>query len=76
MIEAETVHLECQVKPYNDNSLRVQWLKDGHPIPTGHFCKFLIDKREIVAGHRFRTFYDFGFVSLDILGVLAEDTGV
>ncbi|GMT09920.1 hypothetical protein PFISCL1PPCAC_1217, partial [Pristionchus fissidentatus] len=59
--EGEQVHLECQVKPYNDNSLRVQWLKDGQPIATGH---------------RFRTFYDFGFVSLDILGALAQDAGV
>lgn len=25
--------------------------------------------------HRFRTFYDFGFVSLDILSVYAEDSG-
>lgn len=26
-------------------------------------------------GHRFRTFHDFGFVSLDILDVYAEDSG-
>ncbi|KAF8383875.1 ketn-1 [Pristionchus pacificus] len=58
--EGEQVHLECQIKPYNDNSLRVQWLKDGHPLPNGH---------------RFRTFYDFGFVSLDILGVTPQDAG-
>lgn len=29
----------------------------------------------ITLGHRFRTYHDFGFVSLDILDVYAEDTG-
>ncbi|RCN50589.1 immunoglobulin I-set domain protein [Ancylostoma caninum] len=58
--EGEPIHLECQVKPTNDNTLKVTWLRNGAPIPHGH---------------RFRTFYDFGFVSLDILGVYAQDTG-
>ncbi|CAJ0586229.1 unnamed protein product, partial [Mesorhabditis spiculigera] len=58
--ESEPLHLECQVRPYNDNSLKVYWLRDGRPLPTGH---------------RFRTFYDFGYVSLDILGVHAADAG-
>nr|CDQ05422.1 BMA-KETN-1, isoform j [Brugia malayi] len=58
--EGEPLHLECQIIPVNDNTLHVSWLKDGKPIPTGH---------------RFRTFHDFGFVSLDILDVYAEDSG-
>ncbi|KJH46032.1 immunoglobulin I-set domain protein [Dictyocaulus viviparus] len=58
--EGEPIHLECQVKPINDNTLKVTWLRNGAPIPHGH---------------RFRTFYDFGFVSLDILGVYAQDSG-
>ncbi|KHJ80883.1 immunoglobulin I-set domain protein, partial [Oesophagostomum dentatum] len=58
--EGEPIHLECQVKPTNDNTLKVTWLRNGAPIPHGH---------------RFRTFYDFGFVSLDILGVYAQDSG-
>ncbi|KAK6027796.1 immunoglobulin I-set domain protein [Ostertagia ostertagi] len=44
----------------NDNTLKVTWLRNGAPIPHGH---------------RFRTFYDFGFVSLDILGVYPQDSG-
>ncbi|PIO69613.1 immunoglobulin I-set domain protein, partial [Teladorsagia circumcincta] len=58
--EGEPIHLECQVKPINDNTLKVTWLRNGAPIPHGH---------------RFRTFYDFGFVSLDILGVYPQDSG-
>ncbi|CAB3397921.1 unnamed protein product [Caenorhabditis bovis] len=58
--EGEPVHLECQVSPINDGTLNVTWLRDGQPIPHGH---------------RFRTFYDFGFVSLDIIGFYAHDVG-
>uniref|UniRef100_A0A1I7XKA0 Titin n=1 Tax=Heterorhabditis bacteriophora TaxID=37862 RepID=A0A1I7XKA0_HETBA len=58
--EGEPIHLECQVKPINDNTLKITWLRNGAPIPHGH---------------RFRTFYDFGFVSLDVLGVYAQDSG-
>ncbi|CAD6198030.1 unnamed protein product [Caenorhabditis auriculariae] len=58
--EGEPIHLECQVKPINDNTLKVTWLRNGAPIPHGH---------------RFRTFYDFGFVSLDVLGFYAQDSG-
>jgi len=28
-----------------------------------------------VAGHRYRTTYDFGFASLDVLSVYSEDAG-
>ncbi|KAK0408252.1 hypothetical protein QR680_003855 [Steinernema hermaphroditum] len=58
--EGLPLHLECKVEPTGDNSLKIVWLKDGQPIPHAH---------------RFRTFHDFGFVSLDILHVYAEDSG-
>uniref|UniRef100_A0A0N5ALN5 Immunoglobulin I-set domain protein n=1 Tax=Syphacia muris TaxID=451379 RepID=A0A0N5ALN5_9BILA len=58
--EGTPVHLECQVRPVGDNTLTVIWLKDGKPLATGY---------------RFRTFHDFGYVSLDILDVYAEDSG-
>lgn len=58
--EGDPLHLECKVEPIGDNQLRVFWLQNGHPL--GH-------------AHRFRTFHDFGFVSLDILSVYAEDSG-
>ncbi|KHN75380.1 Titin [Toxocara canis] len=57
--EGHPLHMECQVRPTGDNTLTITWLKDGHSIPTGH---------------RFRTFHDFGFVSLDILDMYAADS--
>lgn len=36
---------------------------------------YLIILNAFFLGHRFRTFHDFGFVSLDILDVYAEDSG-
>nr|CAD2187171.1 unnamed protein product [Meloidogyne enterolobii] len=58
--EGEPLHLECSVAPVGDNQLRIHWLRNGQPLPHAH---------------RFRTFYDFGFVSLDILHVYSEDSG-
>uniref|UniRef100_A0A914DC75 Ig-like domain-containing protein n=1 Tax=Acrobeloides nanus TaxID=290746 RepID=A0A914DC75_9BILA len=54
------LHLECKVEPVADNTLQVYWLRNGNPLPHAH---------------RFRTFHDFGYVSLDILSVYAEDSG-
>lgn len=35
--EGLPVHLECKVEPINDNSLKIEWVKDGHPLPHGMF---------------------------------------
>lgn len=58
--ESESVHFECRVEPKDDPRLRVEWYRNGKPLPTGH---------------RFKTVYDMGFVSLDILYAYAEDSG-
>ncbi len=60
-LEGQSCHLEARLTPVEDANLKVEWLKDGKPIPTGH---------------RFRTFHDFGIVILDILYCYAEDSGV
>ena len=33
--EGEPVHLECKVEPVSDNSLKIEWLRDGRPLPHG-----------------------------------------
>jgi len=38
----------------------VEWLKNG---------------RAITVGHRFRPIHDFGYVALDIIDLIAEDSG-
>lgn len=58
--EAESLRFECRVEPKEDPKLRIEWFRNGKPLPSGH---------------RFRTIYDMGFVSLDILYVYPEDSG-
>ena len=58
--EGETAHFECRVEPKTDPSLRVEWFHNGKPLQSGH---------------RFRTVYELGFVSLDILYAYPEDAG-
>ena len=58
--EGQSTHLEARLTPVEDPNLKVEWFKDGKPLPTGH---------------RFRTFHDFGIVILDILYCYAEDSG-
>lgn len=58
--ENEAVRFECRVEPKEDPKLRIEWYRNGKLLPSGH---------------RYRTVYDMGFVSLDILYVYAEDSG-
>ena len=58
--EGETAHFECRLEPKNDANMRVDWYHNGRPLPSGH---------------RFRTCYELGFVSLDILYAYPEDAG-
>lgn len=58
--ESEPVRFECRVEPKDDPNLRIEWYRNGKLIP---------------AGHRYRTMYDMGFVSMDILYVYPEDSG-
>lgn len=60
LVEGQSAHYECRIEPYPDANLKVEWFHNGQPLTTGH---------------RFRTAYDFGFASLDILSVYAEDSG-
>lgn len=58
--ESETLRFECRVEPKGDPRLRIEWYRNGRPLPSGH---------------RYRTLYDMGFISLDILYVYSEDSG-
>lgn len=58
--EAEPIHFECKVEPKSDPKLRIEWYRNGKLLPSGH---------------RYRTIFDMGFVSLDILYVYPEDSG-
>uniref|UniRef100_F1KPJ7 Titin n=1 Tax=Ascaris suum TaxID=6253 RepID=F1KPJ7_ASCSU len=58
--ESQTLHLEAQILPIDDNKLKVEWLHNGSPLK---------------ASSRYRLMNDFGFVSLDIDFIIAEDAG-
>lgn len=60
LVEGQSAHYECQIVPFPDPNLKVEWLCNGKPLQQGH---------------RFRNTYDFGFSALDILTVYAEDSG-
>ena len=60
LTEGRNAHFEAKLEPVTDPNLQVEWLKNGVPV---------------VVGHRFRPIHDFGYVALDIVGVIPEDSG-
>ncbi|GIY11090.1 titin, partial [Caerostris extrusa] len=60
LVEGQSAHFEAYLTPINDPNLKVEWYFNG---------------KLLGAGHRFRTFHDFGIVILDILYCYGEDSG-
>ena len=58
--EGETAHFECRIEPTDDPTLRVLWFHD---------------QQELQAGSRWQHFHDFGFISLNIMQCVEQDTG-
>lgn len=58
--ETQTLHLEAQILPVNDPSLKIEWFHDGAPLKQSN---------------RYRLINDFGYISLDIDFVLPHDAG-
>ncbi|XP_033210459.1 titin [Belonocnema kinseyi] len=58
--EGQHAHFECKLEPVTDSNLKVEWFKNGRPVTIGH---------------RFRPIHDFGYVALDVIDLIAEDTG-
>lgn len=59
--EADAVRLDCRLLPVNDPTMKVYWTVNGNPIPEAS---------------RFMPARNFDYVSLDILGLYPEDSGV
>lgn len=59
--EGQHAHFECKLEPVTDPNLKVEWFKNGRPVTVGH---------------RFRPIHDFGYVALDIIDLISEDSGV
>ena len=60
LVEGQNAHFEAKIEPLADPNLRVEWFKDGRPVTIGH---------------RFRPIHDFGYVAMDIVGLINEDSG-
>ena len=60
LMEGQCAHFEARIEPLGDPNIKVDWLLNGKPLPVGH---------------RYKTYCDFGFVALDILNVVPEDSG-
>ena len=58
--EGQNIHLEARLEPIGDPSMRVEWFFNGRPLTIGS---------------RFKTYNDFGFIALDIMGVTPQDQG-
>ena len=60
LVEGQNAHFEAKIEPLADPNLHIEWFKDGRPVTIGH---------------RFRPIHDFGYVAMDIVGLISEDTG-
>ena len=60
LAEGDHAHLETRLTPVSYPNLRVEWYVNG---------------KQLMAGSRYRTTHDFGYVALDILNTYAEDSG-
>lgn len=58
--EGEAAHFECRIEPTDDPTLQVLWFHN---------------QQELQAGSRWQHFHDFGFISLNILQCVEQDTG-
>lgn len=58
--EGRNAHFEGQLTPVSDSTMKVEWYKDGRPI---------------TASSRITSIFNFGYVSLNIQHLRAEDTG-
>ena len=60
LVEGQNAHFEAKIEPLADPNLHIEWFLDGKPITIGH---------------RFRPIHDFGYVAMDIVGLISEDSG-
>ena len=58
--EGDRAFFEARVEPRNDPNLRIEWYHNNKPLQSGH---------------RFRTSFEMGHVTLELLHTYAEDSG-
>lgn len=58
--DGQSAHFECTLVPVGDPNMKVEWFHNGKPIRHSS---------------RYKMISDFGFVVMDITGVMSHDTG-
>lgn len=58
--EGMSAHFQCVIEPSRDETMTVEWFHNGRPLPVGS---------------RYKTLFDFGYITLDIYNVTDEDSG-
>lgn len=58
--EGQRAHFECRLIPVSDPTMKVEWYHNNAPLKSGS---------------RFSETNNFGFVALDIMGCLPDDSG-
>ena len=61
LTEGQRAYFEAKVNPVSDPTIRVEWFIDGKPL---------------AASSRVTVTYRFGYISLLLIGVIREDSGV
>jgi len=89
--EGRNAHFEAQLNPVSDPTMKVEWYKDGKPITASTFVfisfrflpkriasrlsKTILTRVTRFSGSRITTIFNFGYVSLNIMHLRAEDSG-
>jgi len=81
--EGRNAHFEAQLTPVSDPTMKVEWYKDGKPITASEYqCSRNYDCRKknttvvlSFQGSRITSIFNFGYVSLNIMHLRAEDAG-
>ena len=58
--EGKNIHLEARLEPVGDPTMKVEWFLNG---------------KSVTIGSRFKTYFDFGYVALDVVGAYTIDSG-
>lgn len=58
--ESKNIHMEARLEPIGDPTMEVEWFLNG---------------KSVTIGSRFKTYFDFGYVALDVIGAYSIDSG-
>lgn len=84
VVEGRSAHFDAKLAPFTDSRMKVEWFHNDKPMQMGKRLEKVVLIKSVsfvisglfTAGSRFKMIHDFGFVALDILHTIPEDSGV